>query len=188
VKVGGDCIIFMEEIMGRRVLSMAVLAMTFSLSAASIAFAQATKEEKTTGVYEGWGTIKATPVGKELLLVSFEDFGPAKGEGITDHMTWRCWGIGEFVNGKGRSHGYCLGQDPSGDQLAEDWTETEDHALDAKPLKGTIKLTSGTGKFAGITGSGTYEDYGNAWKPITEGTYMVYAPYEISYTLPAVGQ
>jgi hypothetical protein len=105
------------------------------------------------------GTAKVTAVGKELVLISFEDFGPAKGEGIGEHLTWRCWGIGEFVSGKGRSHGYCLVQDPSGDQFAGDWTETEDHALDAKPLRGAMKLTSGTGKFAGISGSGTYQDY-----------------------------
>jgi hypothetical protein len=171
-----------------RVLPIVGLAVAMSLGALPLASAQMAKEGKTTGVYEGWGTAKVTAVGKERVLITFEDFGPSKGQGIVDHMTWRCWGIGDFVNGKGRSHGYCLGQDPAGDQVVEDWAETEDHALDAKPLKGAIKLTGGTGKFAGIAGSGTYEDYGNEWKPIAENTYMVYAPFELSYKLPAVGQ
>ena len=49
------------------------------------------------------------------------------------------------------------------------------------------RIVGGTGKFAGITGSATYEDYGNEWKPITEGTYMVYVPYELNYKLPGAG-
>ena len=172
----------------RRLLSTMAVAIAFSLSALPLAPAQTMKEGKSTGTYVGWGTVKVTAVGKERTLVTFEDFGPGKANGIFDHTAWRCWGIGDFVNGKGRSHGYCLGQDPTGDQVVQDWTETEDHTLDAKLLRGVLKFTNGTGKFSGITGSGTYEDRGNEWKPITEGTYMVDVSFEISYKLPGVSQ
>jgi hypothetical protein len=172
----------------RRVVSTMAVAIAFSLSALPLAPAQTMKEGKSTGMYVGWGTAKVTAVGKERTLITFEDFGPVIGGGIFEHTAWRCWGIGDFVNGKGRSHGHCLGQDPTGDQVVHDWTDTEDHTLDAKTVRGALKLTSGTGKFAGITGSGTYEDHGNEWKPITEGTYMVDVSFEISYKLPEVSQ
>jgi hypothetical protein len=58
--------------------------------------------------------------------------------GFLDHMTWHCWGLGDFMNGVGfwlgpvggtggaacnfriiiigQDHGYCVGTDPSGDR------------------------------------------------------------------------
>jgi hypothetical protein len=68
------------------------------------ASAQTMKEGTTSGTYYGHGTAKVTSVGKERLLIIFEDFGPSVGQGIIDHLTNRCWGMGDFINGMGKSH------------------------------------------------------------------------------------
>jgi hypothetical protein len=75
-----------------------------------------------------------------------------------------------------------LALDSSGDQFVADWIGTEDHRLDAKPLGGVMKLTSGhRQKRAGICGSASYEDDINEFNPPADGTYVVYVCYEISY-------
>jgi hypothetical protein len=165
---------------------MKALLATVALIVLPVAPASAqTKEGTTSGTYYGHGTAKVTAVGTERLLITFEDIGPSVGEGIIDHLTNRCWGIGDFTNGMGKSHGYCLAIDPAGDQIVTDWSENENHALNAREVAGSFTYTTGTGKFAGITGSGTYIDRGNTFKPLTEGTYEVQASSQASYKLPA---
>jgi len=51
------------------------------------------------------------------------------------------------------AHGYGVAADPAGDQFVESFV-TEKHSLDQKSFKGSLTLSGGTGKFAGITGSG----------------------------------
>src|SRR5215469_13510192 len=109
--------VFPMEIPMTRILAFSAIAVVFALSASSPASAQMMKEETTNGTYFGYGTFKGTPVGKDRLLINFEDNGPSVGQGITDHMTWRCWGMGDFLKGMGKSHGHCLGIDPAGDQI-----------------------------------------------------------------------
>ena len=168
-----------------RSLALSTLALVCALGASPSASAQAMKEGTTNGTYYGHGTMKATPVGKERLLITFEDSGPTVGQNILDHVTTRCWGMGSFIKGMGKAHGYCVSIDPAGDQIVIDWSENENHALDAKELVGSFTYTSGTGKYEGITGSGTYVDTGpNTYKPLAEGTYEVVATIKGSYKLP----
>src|SRR5271166_741860 len=77
---------FMEEPMTRS-LALSTLAMVCALSASPPASAQTMKEGTTGGTYYGHGTAKVTPVGKERLLITFEDNGPSVGQGIIDHLT-----------------------------------------------------------------------------------------------------
>jgi hypothetical protein len=44
--------------------------------------------------------------------------------------------------------------------------------------------TSGTGKFAGITGEFTYSVHSGDFRPAAEGTYVVYGNIEGNYKLP----
>jgi hypothetical protein len=168
-----------------RTLALSTLVMVCALSASPPVLAQMMKEGTTNGTYYAYGTFKGTPVGKERLLITFEDNGLSVGQGITDHMTWHCWGTGDFINGIGKNHGYCLGIDTARDQVALDWSDTEKHTLDAKEVAGSYTYTTGTGKFAGITGTGTTVDRGNAFKPLTEGSYLVESSYQVGYKLPA---
>ena len=43
---------------------------------------------------------------------------------------------------------------------------------------------AGTGKFAGIRGSGTYMNHANEFRPMADGTFVNYVTFEGSYKLP----
>jgi hypothetical protein len=66
------------------------------------------KEASFSGTHYGSGTIKATPRGKERLLSVFEGSGVWITNGFLDHATTRCFGMGDYTNGIGRNHGYCI--------------------------------------------------------------------------------
>src|SRR5262245_39826525 len=100
-----------------RALLVPGIALVFALCTFSQASAQLAKEGTLSGTYSAFGTFKATAIGKERLLVVFDDNGFTVGQGLADHMTHHCWGMGDFNNGVGQDRGYCVGMDPSGDQL-----------------------------------------------------------------------
>jgi hypothetical protein len=69
----------------------------FVLSAAVLSVSGATaadlpKEGSYSDTYASFGTAKATPVGKERVLVAFDENGLKVGTGIMDHTTWHCFG------------------------------------------------------------------------------------------------
>jgi hypothetical protein len=78
----------------------------------------------------------------ELIGVHHNDSGG-------DNMGLRCLGAYEIAGaGIVHGHGACIYADQAGDQIM---TTYEDHGND-----GTETLVSGTGKFAGISGTGEY--------------------------------
>ena len=141
------------------------------------------KEGTWTATYSAFGMAKATPVGKERLLLTYDDNGLTVGDGLLNHMTWHCWGLGDYTSGTGQDHGNCVGTDPAGDQIAIDWNIGK-HPMDQKLVNGSFTLTTGTGKYAGITGSATFADDGNEFKPATDGTYFAHNTNKGSYKLP----
>ena len=128
----------------------------FTLSAA-MAFAAATmaadlpKEGTYSGTYSAFGTAKVTSIGKERVLLTISDEnGMSLTNGFGDHVTWHCWGLGDYTNRVGQDSGYCVATDPSGDQFVDNWSDTK-HELGGK-VKGTDVFGSGTRKYTGITG------------------------------------
>jgi hypothetical protein len=142
------------------------------------------KEGTLSGTYSAYGTFKATTVGKERLLNLFDENGVTLGNGFINHMTWHCWGMGDFTNGSGQDHGYCLGTDPTGDQVVINFGPDEKHKTDQDSWNGSVTFTTGTGKYAGISGGWTYTIYGNSLKSTTPGTYYDYGNFQGSYKLP----
>jgi hypothetical protein len=163
----------------RRTLVIAALALGISMPA----LAQM-KEGTFSGTYSAYGTYKATPIGKERGLSTFDDNGLSLTNGFEDHMTWHCWGMGDLTNGAAQNHGYCVGTDPAGDQLVFDFSD-EKHALDQKAWKGSATFTTGTGKYAGVSGGIAHVLHGNDFRPAAEGTYFQYATFDGHYKLPA---
>jgi hypothetical protein len=94
-----------------------------------------------------------------------------------------CWGTGEGINGVTTSRGYCVGIDPVGDQLALTFAD-EKHTANDTSWKGSATCISGTGKFAGISGTTSYVNHAREFRPLTEGTYVGYATLEGNYKLP----
>jgi hypothetical protein len=102
-----------------RMLHAAAMSATVLLGRAAIA-ADLPKEGTFTFTYFAAGTFKATPIGKERMLVGFDENGLSVGNGLFDHMTWHCWGLEDITTGIAQVHGYCLGTDPAGDQILDE--------------------------------------------------------------------
>ena len=108
------------------------------------------KEGTFKGTFSSYGTYKTTKVG-DLSLNMFDETGPQLTDGFADHVALHCWGFSETANGTMTQHGYCLGTDPSGDQIASRFAGEK--ATQYKGMKGTNTFISGTGKFAGVSGT-----------------------------------
>jgi hypothetical protein len=132
----------------------------------------------------GAGTFKATPVGKERILIAFEENDVGVGKGILDHMTWHCFGWANIASGLAQYNGYCVITDPAGDQIVADIASDGKYAMDAKNYNGTATFTTGTGKYAGISGGYTIVLHGPEFRTAAEGTYVVYGPVKGSYKVP----
>jgi hypothetical protein len=142
------------------------------------------KEGTYSGTYSGFGTAKATPIGKDRLLVAVDETGFTLTNGFLDHVTWHCWGTADYSNGMGQIQGgYCVGTDPAGDQLAITISD-EKHAPDQKSWNGSVNLTAGTGKYTGISGSGAYVIHGNAEFRQPQGSYVDYSTIQGNYKIP----
>src|SRR5271156_4456989 len=81
--------------------------------------AELSKEGMSSGTFSAVGTSKVTLIGKERLLYSFDANGLSLTNGFGDHMTWHCWGTGDFTSGTGQEQGYCVGTDGSGEQIVD---------------------------------------------------------------------
>ena len=161
----------------------------FTLSAAMVfgvvaMAADLPKEGPYSFTYAGFGTFKPTPVGKDLTLLTFDENGLSVGNGLFDHMTWHCWASGDITSGMAQYRGYCVGTDPSGDQVASTVASDGKYPQDAKSNSGTLTLMGGTGKYAGISGGHKYVNHGPEFRPASEGTYFSYTTNQGSYKLP----
>ena len=112
-----------------RLLSAFTLSTAIAFGVVAMA-ADLPKEGTFSGTLSNSGTVKATPVGKERLLVMFDENGSVVSNGLLDHTTVHCWGLGDYANGVGQAHGYCVSMDPAGDQIVINITG--DGRLDAK--------------------------------------------------------
>jgi hypothetical protein len=98
----------------RQVLSALMLSSAVSLSAAAIA-GNLPKEGSDSGTYSAYGTYKVVAVGKERVLILWDENGLTLSDGYNDHTTSHCWGTGDYIKGIGQDHGYCVATDPEGD-------------------------------------------------------------------------
>jgi hypothetical protein len=125
------------------------------------------KEGAFSGTTAAAGTYKVYPVGKERLLITWDENGMTVGKGFYDQQ------------GQGR----CVGTDPSGDQIALE-LEVKPHAADAKAYEGTTTFTTGTGKYTGITGGATFIQHGPEFRTAAEGASVTYGEIQAKYKLP----
>ena len=142
------------------------------------------KEGTFNGMYTGAATMKLIPVGKERALATWEDNALTTGKGFLDHMTWRCLGTTSILAGMSHFNGYCVVTDPAGDQIVADIASDGSYPADAKVITGKGTFTSGTGKYAGISGNLTNILHDPEFRTGTEGTLVNYGEFQASYKLP----
>jgi hypothetical protein len=163
----------------RRTLVIAALA----LGIATPALAQV-KEGTFSGTYSGFGTYKGTPIGKERVLSAWDENGLSLTNGFEDHMTWHCFGLYDVMNAMAQFQGYCVGTDPAGDQVVSNVVSDGKYAADAKSYNGTATYTTGTGKYAGISGGWTFVGHVPEFRTAApESTYVQYGPIQGSYKI-----
>jgi hypothetical protein len=165
------------------ILTSVTLITALTLSAATMA-AELPKEGTFTGMYAGAETFKAYPVGKEQTLLVFDTNDLTVGKGFLDHMTWHCFGIASIATGMEHYSGYCVVTDPAGDQIAADITNDETVPADAKSRPGKGTFTTGTGKYAGISGSLTNVVHTPEFRTAVDGTVVRNGDMQASYKLP----
>ncbi len=157
----------------KTILSAAALILAAALALATAGSAQA-RQGTLNGTYAGFGTLKETRIGKDRVLTVLDHNAlSVRDDPIFGHMTAHCWALGDFTKGVGQVHGYCVYTDLAGDQFVSSFV-SEKWSLSQKSFKLPFTLSTGTGKFAGITGSGTYTDDGNTFRPAEKGTYFVH--------------
>jgi len=165
------------------IMSAFTLSISVAFGAAAMA-ADLPKEGTFSGTFSGVGTAKATAIGKERLLLVFDENGLQLTNGFLDHTTWHCWGLADYTNGMGTEHGYCIATDTEGDQVVASFGPGDKHAPDQKSWTGSGTFTMGTGKYKGISGGWTNVSRGNEFRPTVEGTYLDYATFQANYKLP----
>jgi hypothetical protein len=161
----------------------------FTLSTA-MAFGVATMaadlpKEGTFNVdYISFGTFKATAIGKERFLNTFDENGLWLGKGFGDHVTFHVFGLGDIANGMEQFRGYSVGTDPSGDQIVVDFASDGKFPADSKSYNGKFTFTTGTGKYVGISGGATFTCHSPEFRTAAEGTFAQYCTMSGNYKLP----
>ncbi len=151
----------------------------------AVAMAADLPKEGTFNVtFSAYGTLKATPVGKELFLSAFDENGLSVGNGLLDHMTWHCSGLFDITDGMAQFHGNCVATDPAGDQIASSFASDGKYPADAKSFNGATTFLKGTGKYAGISGGYKLVGHAPEFRTAAEGTFAEYATFQGSYKLP----
>jgi hypothetical protein len=164
-------------------LSALTLSTGMSFGAAAIA-ADMPKEGTYNADYTAFGTFKVTAIGKERVLVSGDENGLWLSKGFGNHVTWHCFVLADIISGMQQFRGYCVGTDPNGDQLVGDIASDEKFSADAKSFGGKITFTTGTGKYAGISGGGTFTCHGPEFRTAAEGTSAQYCTNTGTYKIP----
>jgi hypothetical protein len=177
------CIMGRKVQMLQRTCILSVFTLSMAMASGAVAIAADLPKEGTFSVdYTGFGTSKLTAIGKERALITFDENALWLGKGFGDHMTSHSFGMEDITNGMAQIRGYAVGTDPTGDQFVVDadgkWP------ADAKILNFKFTFTTGTGKFAGISGSGTGTCNGPEFRTAAEGTYAQHCALSGSYKLP----
>jgi hypothetical protein len=172
------------RVVGTREVFLFAVAAPLIVGAVWPVAAQMKKEGTFSGTWGGYGICKSMALGKDRVLLDCDENSFTITDGFLDHMSWHCWGGGDFVKGIGAPHGSCVGTDSSGDQIVFDFAH-ERHAIDDKSPRATVTFTGGTGKYAGVSGGFPYVNDYNAFRTAVPGTYVSHvASFQGNYKLP----
>jgi hypothetical protein len=165
----------------RPIMFVAVLGIIL-LPGAEVKAADLSKEGTYTDSFYGFGSFKGYAIGKNRSLSGFEEDGLHLGNGLFDHMTSHCFGTNDRVDDMREVRANCIHTDLDGDQIVTD-NRSDKYPRDAKTTNGVGVMTTGTGKYTGITGTIKYTCRSD-FKAPTDGTFFVTCANEGNYKLP----
>ncbi len=168
----------------KNLITKLTVSLALVLSFGMTAQAQLAKSGKFSGTFTG----AAKPVAMHMLgeapvLILIEMFGGTTndaGSGIFHMNSFKCTFSNEVVQmPKTEGSGYCTFRDADGDTIAMRSSETG--SLVGGSI-GTNTIVQGTGKYKGITGSGSYK--GAPLPEVQPGTFQMTGTFEGSYRIP----
>jgi hypothetical protein len=151
-----------------------------------IASAGEPKEGKISGTYHGVGTFKAATMGKDGAVISGWDetsYAIPKEMAFEDHLTMHCFGSYLAIGGKSKSSGACVGTGLApGDEAMWECSSDGMQAVDAKTITGKCNSIGGTGRYANITYTWSYEARPNDYKVAPgNNSYVALSTYNGTY-------
>jgi hypothetical protein len=168
----------MKKAMTVLVLSLVVL-VAFGMEAK----AQIPKEGTFSFKYGYSGTSKVLAMGQERLQIAFECMGGDMGDTPDDlfhNTSFRCVGAFHAVKGEyNDGNMFCVATRLDGDQI---FTIHKFAGKLGGMSKSTYTIVGGTGKLAGIQGSGGWTGFD--LRPSAEGTFQAYGIMKGQYKLP----
>jgi hypothetical protein len=167
--------------MKKIILTLALACFLF-LAFGLIANAETAKKGTTSGKTFFTGTFKAVPMEKERVQMNYEAFGVGvsdTGEGVLHNATVHILGALHAVKGDYKDSGFMVFTHPDGDKVFLTYKAT---GRLWKSAKGTVTYVGGTGKFAGIQGSGEFTRHG--LRPPTKGMLAGFAVAKTNWELP----
>jgi hypothetical protein len=153
--------------------------LTLLLAAFSHAHGQQLPKSGTISWHTGWKAVpeamttadKAMQGHGTTIGISFNDTG----SGPLHQGPAECVFTFLAIDGKGRNKGYCAFGDPDGDRIFTDWDGT---AAPGKDDAGVNNIVGGTGKYAGMQGSGPW-----TCKPASQNGALM-CRQSLNYRLP----
>ncbi|MBE0548040.1 MAG: hypothetical protein IH627_10395 [Rubrivivax sp.] len=158
----------------RKISTAAWLAVLCLMPAATMA--QMPREGAWEWTHCFGGPVHTTIATPELTAGTYVVTGVSRSAGgPVETMSLECSGTFEYRSGKAGSQGYCVHQDSAGDRI---------FGADSLGPQGYVfEIVGGTGKYAGITGTGVVESLPRV-KRIREGTMQACRHAKGSYKLP----
>ena len=166
---------------GRKIMTIrsVSIALLFGLaSAANAAAAELPKEWNYDTMHCFGGTITFVKHGKSHMAFNYHLSGASRSktsDSPVGLLSSQCLGVGSVIEGASSTNGFCEFIDADGDKFFG--------VYDRTGPSGTWKVLSGTGKFTGITGGGTYDRI-RFPRGLLAGTFSGCSDGKGSYKLP----
>lgn len=155
------------------IIAAAVIGMATAPAAAAAA------EMEYSGTFCNHSISTMVQAGPDAVALQIEAWGIQTSDSTFKpwaNATNHCLGDILILQGKMSGHGVCLWTDADGDTFLGEWT-------DAPSKPGAWNFLGGTGKWKGVTGSGTYQ-YVSSSKPRPDGTGEGCTTHSGKLTLP----
>jgi hypothetical protein len=168
-----------------KVSTALILALLLLVTAGPVIGAEMAKEGSGEGRNVYTGTFKVIPMANERVQMNYEVFGlvaDSDSGSPLHNATFHCLGALHAVKGLyDNDFGFCSYTRPDGDMVYLTYEATG--MLGGKGGKGTVTLVGGTGKYAGIQGSGEFDRL-PGFRPAAKGTFQGINKSKLNWKIP----
>jgi len=175
---------YLQDCVMKKLISKLTLSLALILSFGMTAEAQLAKSGKISGTFAFAGKVLGMHMkDKAPAFILAEYYGSTTndaGSGIFHMNSFKCHFTLEVVQmPKTELEGYCTFRDADGDTVTFRASAT---GFLGGPTNATNRITHGTGKYKGITGSGEYRS--SPVPPFEQGTFQGRGTFSTTYKIP----